>query len=170
MLCQLCSGLGLDAIMQLKLEPDFSTSWFTKDDFPPERVPHFKENEKLIRFSIYGPRPTSYKSQDYFVPYHRTIRDLCHASKECDLCHALLQSAAGIIRIRRAINDVQNWRGPSGEGLFLCGVGNSQGIQLMALDPGPTYALLGAVGFSVDNGKLVERPGGGITILSRTVC
>ncbi|KAI1052698.1 hypothetical protein LB507_009800 [Fusarium sp. FIESC RH6] len=158
MLCQLCSSLDLAAIMQLRLKPDFSPSWSTKHDFPPEKVPDFEEDEQLIKFHIYGPHCASYKYEEAFVPYHKTLEELCEASNGCNLCHALLQSAARVIKIRRELNDSRAWYGnpnpsPSGKGLFLCGLGNSQGIQLMALDEEQSYALLGGVGFSVDDGS-----------------
>jgi hypothetical protein len=159
MLCQLCSSLNLVTIMRLRLEPDFSPAKATKDDFSYDQVTdwrNFEESKNIFHFFLYGPNPAKYKYKDAFVPYHETLEDLYQASEECDLCRALLHSAAGIIKIRKGIKGHSFWEGASGEGLFLCGLGKGQGIQLMALDSPSSYALLGGVGFSVDNGKLVQ--------------
>lgn len=155
MLCQLCSGLDLATIMQLMLEPDFYAVRYGKGDFCLDNVTDwsdFEASENICHFGIYGPGHASFKYEDYFVPYHKTLEDLYQASKNCDLCQALLQSASGMIKIRKAISDPSYWQKPSGEGLFLCGLGNGQGVQLMALDSFSTYAPLGGVGFCVDNG------------------
>ncbi|CAG7565803.1 unnamed protein product [Fusarium equiseti] len=157
MLCQLCSGLNLAAIMQLRLEPDFSPMRASKEDFSPEQVADwdsFEESENLFHFLLYKSNPATYKYEDAFVPYHETLGNLYHAAQECALCRVLLQSAAGIIKIRKGINGSPFWQNSSGEGLFLCGLGNGQGIQLMALDRWYTsrsYTLLGGLGFSVDD-------------------
>lgn len=161
MLCQLCSSLDLAAIMRLKLWQELGIGHIRKDGFSSEEVSdwsNFEESENIFLFSTNGTDRPCHEYHDSFVPYHKTLEDLYQAAKDCDLCQALLQSAAGMIKIRKEISNPSYWPTPSGEGLFLCGLGKGQGIQLMVWGPSHIYALLGGIGFCVDDGKLIPGP------------
>ncbi|RGP69898.1 heterokaryon incompatibility [Fusarium longipes] len=137
--------------MQLRLEPHFS---YGREYHKGWR--EFIGSDYVSYFFHEKPRSADCKPGDFLIPYHKTVEDLYQASEECDVCRALLHSAMDIVRLRTSLTNVSWAHGPSGQGLFLCGLGRGQGIQLMALDDSnsdSTYALLGAVGFYVNKGK-----------------
>ena len=146
--------------MQLKLDPHFNTSQSHDPSWSD-----FEASDNVISFG--ARRHDEIDCQNYLIPYHKTLEDLYRASEECDLCRALLHSAADMIRLR---NGVQGFHPPSGEGLFLSGISNSQGIQVLVLESACRYALLGGVGFSVDNCKFTRGSRGNSSILSRQGC
>ena len=122
MLCQLCSGLDLATIMRLEVGLDFGARRIEKDDFSPEHVSDwstFEDSDYIYHFVLNWSDPlASYRFTDSFVAFHKTLEDLYQASKECDLCQALLQSAAGIIKIRKETNGGEFWYDPPGKGYF----------------------------------------------------
>ncbi|OBS23285.1 hypothetical protein FPOA_03837 [Fusarium poae] len=164
MLCQLCSGFDLKAIMQLKLEPRLQRIRIADESWSD-----FDVCDSVIYFYLNEYPTSDYQPENHVIPYHKTFDDLYQASEECDLCRALLHSAMGMIRFRKDVED-DYWgeHGPSGEELLLCGLDSGQGIQLMASDDSrdsPSYALLGGVGFYVDKDSPINQTIHGRTIL-----